>query len=66
MIIRRIEPDPDSHFVLLHCGCGGEAEYLEFDTGMWAVACRSCGRRGLLEHIRHRAQIAWNRGGCNG
>lgn len=59
-IVRRLKPAFDSHFRLLSCGCGGEAEYLEFDTGFWAVQCKSCGKRGLLRKVRHTAQVKWN------
>lgn len=65
-IISRTRPTPDSHFRLSPCGCGGEAEYLQFDTGFWAVACTGCGRRGLLHRVRHTVQIRWNGGERNG
>lgn len=62
-IKQRFRVAPDSHFRLLPCACGGEAEYLEFDTGMWAVGCRGCGKRTKLHSIRHRVQLDWNGGG---
>lgn len=59
-IKQRIKPDADSHFRLLPCKCGGEAEYIGFDTGMWAVGCSVCGKRTLLDPVRHRVQVTWN------
>lgn len=61
-IKRRIAPDADSHFRLCRCGCGGEAEYLEFDTGMWAAGCCKCGKRTELHRVRHTVQTWWNGG----
>lgn len=60
MIVRHIKPATDSHFRLCDCGCGGEAEYLEFDTGLWAAQCSVCRRRGKLHRIRHTVQVRWN------
>jgi len=65
-IKQRITPDPDSQFRLCRCGCGGESEYIEFDTHLWCVACKACKRRGKLHRIRHRVQISWNGGERNG
>lgn len=62
-IIRRMRPAPDSHFRLLDCGCGGQAEYVELSSGMFAVRCTKCGRRGRLEPVRHTAQVDWNQRG---
>lgn len=64
-IKRRITPDPDSQYRLCRCGCGGEAEYIEFDMGFWCVACKSCKRRGRLHRVRHRVQVNWNGGERN-
>lgn len=61
-IKRRIAPDADSHFRLCRCGCGGGAEYLELETGLWAVQCRGCGKRGRPDKVRHRVQVNWNGG----
>lgn len=66
MIDTRIMPDTDSHFRLTSCSCGGAAEYLGFDTGLWAVRCTVCGRRGRLHPVRHVAQVRWNGGERNG
>lgn len=65
-IKRRITPDPDSQYRLCRCGCDGEAEYIEFDTGFWCVACKACHRRGKLHRIRHRVQVNWNGGERHG
>lgn len=65
-IIRRIAPAPDSHFRLRDHGapCGGRAEYLEFDSGTFAVRCTRCGRRTPLSRVRHTVQVEWNQRGC--
>lgn len=62
MIEARVRPATDSHFRLLPCGCEGDAEYLGFDTGMWAVGCTVCGHQGRLYPVRHTAQVTWNGG----
>ena len=62
-IITEIIPDPDSHFRLLSCGCGGVARYVGFDTDLWAVECTRCGRTGVRSEARHDIQIHWNQGG---
>lgn len=66
MIVRRIAPAGDSQFRLCRCGCGGMAEYLEFDTGLWAVQCRGCGKCGKLHRVRHTVQVNWNGGERHG
>ena len=63
MIVRKIRPTFDSQYRLLPCGCGGEAEYIEFDSGFWAAACTVCKRRGRSYRVRHTAQVNWNQGG---
>lgn len=60
MVTQKIKPAPDSHYRLLPCTCGGEAEYLSYDTGLWAVRCTHCGRKGRMHPIRHAVQVAWN------
>lgn len=62
-IVTRITPDADSHFLLRPCGCGGQAEYVGYDTDEWAVRCCSCGREGVRGKLRHDVQIHWNGGG---
>lgn len=65
-IISRTRPAPDSHFRLIPCKCGGEAEYLQFDTGLWAVRCTS---RQIAQAVgiaaatvRNYRQRYWNHG----
>lgn len=55
-----IKPDPDSHFRLRRCTCGGEPVYAGGDNG-WAVRCPDCGRKSERHLARHDAQVAWNR-----
>lgn len=62
-VVTRITPDDDSHFRLCRCGCGGEAEYVGYDTDEWAVRCRACGHEGVRGRLRHDVQIHWNQGG---
>ncbi len=62
-IVTEIVPDPDSHFRLCRCGCGGEARYVGYDTDEWAVQCGACGRTGVRGRLRHDVQIHWNSGG---
>lgn len=61
--VTRLIPDPDSHFRLRSCGCGGTAEYVGYDTDEWAVRCRACGHEGVRGRLRHDVQIHWNGGG---
>lgn len=68
-VIQVVKPAPDSHFLLLNCGCGSDnVAYVEKAEGMWAVKCFDCGKE-LLDQggwCRHGIQVAWNGGGRYG
>jgi len=54
-------PEPDGHFKLLECSCGGKAGYVTYGTG-FGVMCTRCGKHTELHSCKHDAQAAWNGG----
>lgn len=64
-----VKPEPDSHFRLIGCECGGDnAAYIKFPVrngASWRVSCLDCGRTATADGIAsmHYVQILWNRCG---
>jgi len=44
-LIAVVPAEPDSHFRLLDCGCGGDTAYVQKADGSWAV------RRGRCRYL---------------
>ena len=65
-LITVVPADPDSHFRLLDCDCGGDTTYVQKADGSWAVRCFGCGRESGGADCRHGAQKKWNGGQRNG
>ena len=64
-----VKPPPDSHFLLLSCGCGSDnVAYVETGDGLWTVRCFDCDK--VLDHpegkTKHGIQQVWNGGGRYG
>ena len=45
---------------LVRCGCGGDPEYPEFDTGCF-ILCMECGMSTSVYGTETEAVNAWNR-----
>lgn len=67
-VLQMIVPAPDSHFLLLGCGCGADQTvYLQVVTGnepKWVARCMVCGKQTQAHPVRHDAQKEWNKTGA--